>query len=299
MGWSVRDGWAAIVRLAAAFLAAAHLGSAPAWADDLHIPTRQGLRKAILLPAGSEPAPAVIVLHGAISSAAWAAGRFGFAEAAAARGFAAVFPQGMGAQWNIERAPLSPKVDDVSFLRRLAVEIIERGVADPDRIYIAGVSSGGMMALRMVCEASDLFAGAGTVIASMPVATGARCRPARPVPIIMFNGTADRLVPYAGGGVGPLSLGGFVWGAERTAAFLADANGCGPGPRTSDAFIGKASVTRIAWIACDRDATVTLYRVNGGRHKVLGLRRHLPELLGKRWDELSAAETIMAAFARE
>jgi hypothetical protein len=44
---------------------------------------------------------------------------------------------------------------------------------------------------------------------------------------------------------------------------------------------------------------VTLYRVNGGRHKVLGLRRTLPGLFGKLWDELSAAETIMAAFAQE
>jgi polyhydroxybutyrate depolymerase len=299
MGWSVRDGWAAIVRLAAALLAAVQLGSAPARADDVHIPTPQGLRKAILLPAESEPAPTVVVLHGAISNAAWAAGRFGFAEAAAARGFAAAFPQAMGAQWNIERAPLSPKVDDASFLRRLAIELVERGVADLDRIYIAGVSSGGMMALRMVCEASDLFAGAGTVIASMPVATGAGCRPPRPVPIVMFNGTADRVVPYRGGGVGPLSLAGFVWGVDRTAEFLADANGCGPTPRLSDAFIGRTSVTRIAWVDCDRDATVTLYRVNGGRHKMFGQRRHLSAIFGKRWDELSAAETIMSAFAGE
>jgi polyhydroxybutyrate depolymerase len=279
-------------------LAAVHLASAPAaWADEVLVPTHQGLRKAILLPTESEPAPTVIVLHGAVSNAAWAAGRTGFAEAAAARGFAAVFPQGRGAQWNIERAPLSPNVDDASFLRRLAIELVERGVTDPDRIYIAGVSSGGMMALRMVCEASDLFAGAGLVIASMPVATGASCRPARPVPIVMFNGTADRVVPYRGGGVGPLSLAGRVWGVDNTAEFLADANGCGPRPRSSDAFIGKTSVTRIAWVGCDRDASVTLYRVNGGRHKLLGQRRHLAALFGKRWDELSAAETIMAAFA--
>jgi hypothetical protein len=58
-------------------------------------------------------------------------------------------------------------------------------------------------------------------------------------------------------------------------------------------------VTRISWIGCNRNATVTLYRVNGGRHKVLGQRRTLSALFGKRWDELSAAETIMAAFAGE
>jgi len=155
------------------------------------------------------------------------------------------------------------------------------------------------MALRMVCEAAELIAGAGTVIASMPAGTGSECRPARPVPVVMFNGTADRLVPYQGGGIGPLNLGGFVWGAERTAAFLAHANGCDPHPMHRDASLDLRSVTRIAWSGCERDAGVTLYRVNGGHHSVLGRRRMLPALLGKRHDELSAAETIVAAFAGE
>jgi polyhydroxybutyrate depolymerase len=275
------------------------LSSAPASADTLHLETRDGVRKAILLPARAGPAPTVIVLHGAINSAGWAARRFGFAEAAAARGFAAVFPEGVGLTWNDGREGFASRAHDVAFLRRLVVEVVERGVAEPDRIYIAGVSNGGMMALRMVCEAAEMFAGAGTVIANMPAATGADCHPARPVPIVMFNGTDDRLIPYDGGGVGPFSLGGHVWGTEETAAFLAHTNGCGATASSTDTVIGRTSVTRIAWTGCARDATVTLYRVNGGHHSVLGRHRILHALFGRRWDELSAAETIMAAFARE
>jgi polyhydroxybutyrate depolymerase len=299
MGRAVRAGWAGAAGLAAALVAAAHLTSAPARADTLRIDAPEGSRRAIVLPARSEPAPTVIVLHGAINSAGWAARRFGFAEAAASRGFAAVFPEGVGLQWNDGRSGISSRAQDVAFLRRLVVELVERGIAEPDRIYVAGVSNGGMMALRMVCEAAELFAGAGTVIASMPVATGTDCRPARPVPIVMFNGTADRLIPYDGGGVGPLNLGGFVWGAQQTAAFLAETNGCGRAPSSADTVVGNTSVTRIAWTGCARDATVTLYRVNGGRHSVLGRRRILTALFGRHQDELSAAETILAAFARE
>jgi polyhydroxybutyrate depolymerase len=266
----------------------------------MRIGTRDGPRTAVLLRAERTPAPAVVVLHGAISTAAWAAGRFGFAEAAAARGFSAVFPQSVGAQWNAERGPLSAKADDVAFLRGLIVALVERGIADPGQVYIAGVSSGGMMALRMVCDASELLAGAGTIIASMPVAAGAACRPARPVPVVMFNGTADGLVPYHGGRVGPLGLGGIVWGAERTAAFLAYANGCGFGPLRRDISTERTSVTRIAWTACARNAGVILYRINGGRHQVLGRRRVASLLFGGRYryeDDVSAAETIMTVFA--
>jgi hypothetical protein len=55
------------------------------------------------------------------------------------------------------------------------------------------------------------------------------------------------------------------------------------------------SVTRIAWNRCGRDATVTLYRINGGGHSVLGRRR----IFSGFRHELSAAETIMATFAGE
>jgi len=299
MWHSVRAAGVDVAGPFAAFLIAALLNIAPGRADTLHSDTREGPRRAIVLPAGQEAAPTVIVLHGAINTAGWAARQFGFAEAAAARGFTAVFPQGVGLQWNDGRGGISSRADDVAFLRALIRELTAESIAEPGRIYIAGVSSGGMMALRMVCEAAELIAGAGTVIASMPAGTGSECRPARPVPVVMFNGTADRLVPYQGGGIGPLNLGGFVWGAERTAAFLAHANGCDPHPMHRDASLDLRSVTRIAWSGCERDAGVTLYRVNGGHHSVLGRRRMLPALLGKRHDELSAAETIVAAFAGE
>src|SRR5947199_169312 len=77
-----------------------------------------------------------------------------------------------------------------------------RDHADPRQVYIAGISNGGMMTFRMLCEASELFAGAATVIANMPANVGARCAPRKPLPVVMFNGTADPLVPYDGGGVG-------------------------------------------------------------------------------------------------
>ena len=292
--------WLRASAVALVVAAAAIVGQSHAHADELRVKTRNGDRTAIVLPAGRGPAPTVIVLHGAFSSAAWTARHYGFAEAAAARGFAAVFPQGLRGCWNDGRNPFPWRANDVAFLKVLAGELMAEGVAEPSRIYLAGISNGGMMAMRMLCEASDLFAGAGTIIANMPMAVGAKCQPPRPMPIVMFNGSADTWVPYRGGGVGFLNLGGYVWGTQQTADFIAHANRCGAEPAMSDVSIDAMSITRFAWTGCDRRANVTLYRVNGGRHEVYGSMNVLSGARGGNHKHVvSAAETIMATFANE
>jgi polyhydroxybutyrate depolymerase len=287
---------------AATALLAACIGllAAPARAraaDDLQVATRDGVRHALVLPAARGPAPAVLVLHGATLTAQWTATSSGFAQAAAAKGFAAVFPDGLGRQWNDGRE--GEGADDVGFLRQLVGELIERRIALAQRIYIAGISNGGMMAFRMLCEAGELFAGAGTVIANMPAAVGATCRLRKPFALTMLNGTADPLVPYGGGGVGFMGWRGEVWSAERTAQFVADANGCQP--RTlSQLPKRQAEITRIArlrWAGCRDGATVSLYRIDGGGHQIFGRTNFLPAVLGAGTEQISAPRVIMEAFA--
>ncbi len=291
----VRGSSVALVVAAGVFVALSH-----AQAAELRVGTRDGERTAIVLPAGQGSAPTVIVLHGAFSTAEWTMRHYGFAEAAAARGFAAVFPQGLRGCWNDGRNPFPWRADDVAFLKVLAGELMAEGVADPGRIYLAGVSNGGMMAMRMLCEASDLFAGAGTIIANMPMAVGSKCQPSRAVPIVMFNGSADTWVPYRGGGVGFLNLGGYVWSTQKTADFIAHANRCSAEPAMSDVSIDAMSITRFGWTGCDRRANVTLYRVNGGRHEVYGSMNVLSGTRsGNHRHVVSAADTIMATFANE
>src|SRR5262245_60952265 len=96
--------------LAVAAVAAA-IVPARTQAGELRVATRDGQRSAIVLPASGGPAPTVMVLHGAFSSAAWTMRHYGFAEAAAARGFAAVFPQGLRGCWNDGRNPFPWRAD--------------------------------------------------------------------------------------------------------------------------------------------------------------------------------------------
>jgi polyhydroxybutyrate depolymerase len=282
------------------FLAAAALALAvgPARAETMYVLTNQGEREAIVLPSRQGPAPTILVLHGQTSTAAWTAENSGFAEAALSHRFTAVFPQGIRKQWNDGREAQTAGVDDVGFLHRLVTALVGRGLADPKEIYIAGVSNGGMMTFRMLCESSELFAGAATVIANMPTRIGARCAPRKPVPVVMFNGTNDPLVPYDGGGVGFLGGRGSVWAAEETAEFMADVNAC-EAVRALPLPIGsRVQVTRLEWTLCRTGSSVTLYRMDGAGHQVPGQRSFLPLFLGRGTRAVRAADEAFAFFRR-
>jgi polyhydroxybutyrate depolymerase len=270
-----------------------------AQAEMLHVATAQGAREAIVLPSRRMPGPTVIVLHGATATAAWTARGSGFAAAGAGHGFTTVFPQGINRQWNDGREGRMSAVDDVGFLRQLTDELVGRGITEPSRIYIAGISNGGMMTFRMLCEASERFAGAATIIANMPAGAGEGCRLRRPVAIVMFNGTADPLVPYGGGGVGFGGHRGFVWGAEQTAEFIARSNGCSEArtqalPRQP---AEPVTVQQIVWSSCRSGQGVALYRFEGGGHQLPGRRPILTGVLGQSSQQIDAAKIALSLFA--
>jgi polyhydroxybutyrate depolymerase len=279
---------------------AASLTVTAANAEVIHLATAQGAREAVVLPVRHMPAPTMIVLHGATVTAARTAEGSGFAEAAATRGFVSVFPQGVNRQWNDGREGRTSAVDDVGFLRQLVDELVRLHVADPSRIYIAGISNGGMMTFRMLCEASELFAGAVTIIANMPAGIGEGCTLRKPTPIIMFNGTADPLVPYDGGGVGFWGKRGIVWSTEQTVNFLLRANDCDPRvtPLPVVSSAEAVQVTRFEWSRCHAGHRVALYRFEGGGHQVPGRPQFLPGLLGLGSQQINAAERAFAFLAQ-
>jgi polyhydroxybutyrate depolymerase len=295
-----QSSWTAMAGMAALLAAAALVGVGQVAADDIYVETRDGTRRAIVLPRQERAAPTIIVLHGAATTASLTANWSGFAEAAAGYGFAAVFPQGIFTVWNDGRRDGIAKSDDVGFVRALVGKLIERNIADPRRIYLAGISNGGMLALRMLCEHPAPFAGAAAVVASMPALVGATCRLEKPMPVIMFNGTADPVVPYNGGTVGMTGNYGQVWSAERTAAFLAWGNGC---QRQAEHAMGGSNgdtirVVRLDWQACRSGHPVALYRVEGGGHQVFGATNIVPMILGPGTSQVSAPEVILAEFAK-
>lgn len=229
---------------------------------------------------GTGPQPTVIFLHGASATAAYTARITGFPELARREGFAVVFPQGLHRIWIDGRpehvrqvtARYGAPPDDVAFIRRLVADLIDRGIADPRRIYLGGLSNGGFMTYRMACETPELFAAIGVVIASMPEDLIGGCHPGVAMPIVVMNATADRTIPYDGGALRYRD--GKVLSTERTLAFFRALDGCSD--RSTRALLpsadpGTHGITVMRWTQCTR-APVVLYRVEGGSHRLPGLR---------------------------
>jgi len=154
--------------------------------------------------------PLIVALHGGGSTPLDMARFCRLAEEAANYGFATVFPSGSGPSpefltWNAGVCcghAARRDVDDVGFVRRLLDRLAGEHSIDSSRVYVAGMSNGGMMAYRAAAELPGRFAAVACVAGCL--ACELLPLPAA-VPAIHFHGTADDFVPY-GGGAGARSL---------------------------------------------------------------------------------------------
>jgi polyhydroxybutyrate depolymerase len=193
----------------------------------------------------------------------------------------------------------------VAFLKVMVQNLIRQGLADRERIYLTGASNGGMMSLRMGCEAAELFAGIAPVIANLPTDIAGSCKPRRPTPMLMINGTADPLVPW-GGGVGFGGRRRNVLSTEETIAIWRRANGCSENatpakpPAKQDVDQSRAEV--LLYKDCRSGAPVAVVRIEGGGHRIPGRedRPHpvIDRVLGSKNHDFEAAELVWQFFAR-
>jgi polyhydroxybutyrate depolymerase len=104
-------------------------------------------------PAGGRR-PLLVILHAALFSGALARDELDLPAKAYRAEVMLAFPDAEGLVWNdgsLSRAlpsALSPAGDDLAFLDALIAALVADGTADPASVHLAGVSSGGMMALR-------------------------------------------------------------------------------------------------------------------------------------------------------
>lgn len=149
---------------------------------------------------GKSRVPLVLDIHGLTSNASQQQALSGWRQKADAAGFIVAYPNGLNSSWNGGSlcCGMSQQngVDDEGFIRALVAKVEQEACIDPKRVYATGLSNGGAMSHLLACRAADLFA------ATAPVSMGngtMPCQPVRPLSVIMFRGTTDPLVPYAGG----------------------------------------------------------------------------------------------------
>jgi poly(3-hydroxybutyrate) depolymerase len=95
--------------------------------------------------------------------------------------------------WNAGDCCAASTADDVKYLRDVVTAVEKRTPIDHRRVYVIGLSNGGMMALKAICDAPDVFAAAGSVAGPY---LGTSCK--RPVWIHLHDAT-DPIVPFYGG----------------------------------------------------------------------------------------------------
>lgn len=217
---------------------------------ELHVPAEYD---------GTTPMPLVVNFHGLTSFGEQQASFSNMSATADERGFIVAYPNGTENSWNAGTccpSATTHNIDDVGFARAVVEDISSRGCIDSSRVYATGMSNGGFLTHRLACEAADIFAAAAPVAAVLLIDPEA-CTPSRPISIIHFHGTADSLVPYAGGGVFSFPS------AAETHTGWAARNGC-EGP--SEVTVEQGTATCETFDQCDAGVNVTLCTLEGEGH---------------------------------
>jgi len=244
----------------------------------------------------------ILALHGTFLNAQKTMKSIGLEPLVDRGPVAVVYPNALAAQWNDGRPAAAVLAgDDVAFIRSLIRHLVGSGISDSRRVYVTGFSSGGMMALRLVCEAPELIAATAAISASFPVEVAAGCRPPRSTPVLLMNGTADPIVPYAGGAV--VFGGGQVISTDQTIDLMRAVNRCDESPSYSalpdiDREDGSHVIVA-SWTKCASNAPVVLYRIDGGGHRIPSHREDWPiadVLLGKMNHDFDAAYALWSFF---
>jgi polyhydroxybutyrate depolymerase len=146
-------------------------------------------------------------------------------------------------------------VDDVKFIGALLDRLMADSTIDKARVFVAGLSSGGMMAYRLACELSDRIAAIASVSGTQVIQT---CRPARPISILEMHGTSDDRLPYEGDQ--------YFGSPTSTIQRWVTLNGCSATPtKTTDGITNTST-----WSQCHEGSIVRFDTIVGGHHSWFG-----------------------------
>ena len=227
---------------------------------------------------------------------------FGFERLAERHGFIVVYPDGFEHHWNDCRksGPYTANtldIDDLGFVRALIGRLHDTHGVDLDRIFATGFSNGGHMAYRLALEMPETIRAVAAVGANLPTPDNLDCTPSgKPVAVMVFNGDADPINPFAGGTV---SIYGFgdrdrVHSAESTAHYFRRLAGHDVAPVVRN----SSDVMHRQWTTPDRPE-ISLYTVRGGGHTIPQSHFRFPRLLGPTSTTIDGPSEIWAFFARQ
>jgi len=252
----------------------------------------------------ANPMPLVIALHGRLGSGAGQQRLSHLDKVSDAHGFLVAYPDGLDRSWADGRGD-SPSdkygVDDVKFISQLIDKLASEHHVDRSRVYATGMSNGGFMSARLACELSNKIAAVAIVAASISTKVSAACQPAKPVSVLIFQGTDDPLVPFAGGVLGHNGERGLVLSHELAVRRWATLDHCAATPSTqhlAETVRDGTSIDLQAYSDCAGGSEVRGYTVQKGGHTWPGGLQYVPEIVvGKTTRNLDASEVLWDFFS--
>jgi polyhydroxybutyrate depolymerase len=239
--------------------------------------------------------PLVIVLHRGGGLGAHIRRRLGLEDVAQSSKPIFLYPDAINGVW-----PALPGADadrDIKFLHDLVEHFIKQGAVDPRRIFVVGVSSGGVFAYRAVCAGIGRpVAGLATLISAMP-ADLANCAPG-PVAYVAVSNASDPRIPYAGGNATLTEASFDAMSAESAFALFAKNNSCGARredkafpehePRGAATKLVRGAI--LSYTGCK--APVELIRVDRGGHRIPGRKPDRLEPVAAEEEDFDGARAI-------
>lgn len=239
---------------------------------------------------GRTPVPLVVSLP--------AAGLWGSAqeeisrwdEIAEREGFIVAYPTGgNGGPRVFQAEETAGLAKDVRYITDLIDRLRADYNIDERRVYANGLSNGAGMSFVLSCTMRDRIAAVG-MVSGAQLLRFSWCPDARPVPMVAFHGSADPVVPYAGGKtwVSPAPFPNMPsWVAN-----WARRNHCASDPLEARV---AANVVRRTYTSCEGSASVEFYTIAGGGHDWPG-GGALPRWLCGPVSQGVDATTLMWAF---
>jgi polyhydroxybutyrate depolymerase len=171
--------------------------------------------------------------------------------------------------WNAGQCcglPVTKKVNDVGFLLKVIADIAARTPVNLRRVYVTGISNGGMMAYAMAAEASDHVAAISSVSGQVELPT---IHPTRSVPTMEFHSVNDPIALFKGT---PNKNPKLVLSVMEGIKQWVKADGCDPKPHDGQTIVGTGAIsegetaTLITYGHCRSGAKVELWRFTGSGH---------------------------------
>ena len=242
----------------------------------LHVPPQADMGR---------PLPLVLNLHGSTQNAFLQEIQSGMDSSADKNGYLVAYPNGTRVSvvltpdpvakqaqysWNAGTCcglPVTHHVNDVGFLESVIANVASRTPVDLRRVYVTGMSSGGMMAYAMAAKDSEHIAAIASVSGQVELPA---VHPTRAVPTMEFHSVDDPIAKWNGT---PNKNPALRFSVMQGIAKWIKADHCSGTRHEGKPLVGAAgtvsageTATLITYSHCRSGAEVALWRFTGSGH---------------------------------